>query len=256
MSVYSCSHNLFCFIPLSTYPLLIPDYLTLLTFISANSEHRQRKENHVKTLEQEISDLRDMIDKVETQAHLFKVENEAIRKVLKDQSSFSADSPNIKNHLSIPVVPALSSSYSTTPSSQASFTTTPAATAGTRDLDLDDLDLDLNLGLEFDQKLFDSIASVGFDEVMNVSYLQLQPFSEHEVFGNIDRPIENPLERKIKKEEVPTHPPNQGQIPTYAPPSLTNENTTTEMDASYENPEIALSAINFILAYVPSISCL
>lgn len=197
-----------------------------------------------------------MIDKVETQSHLFKIENEAIRIAIKEQaSSSSVHSPNTNNHLNLPSAPALSASYSTTPSSLSSFATTPAAaTSGTRDSDLRDLnlDLDLDLNLEFDQKLFDSIATVGYDERMDVSYLQLQPFSEHEVFGNTHRPIMNPFDQTIKKEETPIHLQNQVQLPNYTTLPLAHVNTNMAMDAAYENPEVALLAINFILAYVSS----
>ncbi|KAK0099764.1 hypothetical protein ONS96_008260 [Cadophora gregata f. sp. sojae] len=50
----------------------------------AQIEHRQRKENHIKHLEQEVIDLREKIAQAETQSVLFKHENIAIKTTLQD----------------------------------------------------------------------------------------------------------------------------------------------------------------------------
>ncbi|KAG4435957.1 hypothetical protein IFR05_008577 [Cadophora sp. M221] len=50
----------------------------------AQIEHRQRKENHVKYLEQEVIELREKIAQAETQAVLFKHENIAIKTALQN----------------------------------------------------------------------------------------------------------------------------------------------------------------------------
>ncbi|PVH81659.1 hypothetical protein DL98DRAFT_165074 [Cadophora sp. DSE1049] len=50
----------------------------------AQIEHRQRKENHIKHLEQEVIDLREKIAQAETQSVLFKHENIAIKTTLQN----------------------------------------------------------------------------------------------------------------------------------------------------------------------------
>ena len=49
-----------------------------------HSEHRQRKENHIKHLEQEVIELREKIAQAETQSVLFKHENIAIKTTLQN----------------------------------------------------------------------------------------------------------------------------------------------------------------------------
>ncbi|KAN0102970.1 hypothetical protein V8E51_011283 [Hyaloscypha variabilis] len=52
----------------------------------AQIEHRQRKENYVKHLEEDVINLREMIAQAETQSVLFKHENEAIKATLLSSS--------------------------------------------------------------------------------------------------------------------------------------------------------------------------
>ena len=54
--------------------------------LTTHREHRQRKENYVKHLEQDVINLREMIAREETHAVLFKHENEAIKSALLSSS--------------------------------------------------------------------------------------------------------------------------------------------------------------------------
>lgn len=190
----------------------IPTLAVLLECSYTNTfhyrEHRQRKETHIKNLEQEISDLRDMIESVEKQSHLFHLENDDLKKLLQKKESV--------DHLNIPV-------RQTAP--QSSHIRTPVSD---------------NSELLDDQKFFDAIASVDFDQMLNISYLQLKSGNDFGVAaspssGSSAREMDSMMGRsEVKSERV--------KFDRY------DERRDVQMDSSYEDPEVALLAINFILA--------
>jgi hypothetical protein len=77
--------------------ILVPREAVLLT---THREHRQRKENYVKHLEQDVINLREMIAREETQAVLFNHENEAIKSTL------------LSSSIPVPTIPPVTSSVS------------------------------------------------------------------------------------------------------------------------------------------------
>lgn len=180
------------------------------TNIGCHREHRQRKENHVKTLEQEISDLRDMIESVEKQSHLFQLENDDLKKLLQRKESV--------NRLNVPVrIAPQSSSHIRTPVSD-------------------------NSDLLEDQKFFEAIASVDYDQFLDISYLQLSSGND---FGLASSPSSESRTREVDS--------MMGGVEVKSESvafDRFDERREVQMDSSYDDPELALLAINFILAYV------
>ena len=196
-----CAYTCFLYVEiLSLYHLT-----TANASFTSSREHRQRKENHIRTLEQEISDLRDMIESAEKQSHIFKLENDQIKKVLDQSTSNHLNTPQPHFH-----------GVNTPTSSGVSQTSQDLAT------------------------FVENIASVDFDELMNVSYLQLKQSND---FG---------LETLTAAEENTSRGFGDANIDIKTEPFVPYPAVQLEeqMDPSQENPEVALKAINFILAYV------
>lgn len=213
----------------------------------AQIEHRQRKENYVKHLEQDVIDLREMIATATTQAVLFKHENEAIRATLSKSPSFvpaPSTSAVAQTPLSSPPAPSAPSQ----PPAQ-------APNSSYEPLEFSSFNQDYSLPLappannlewpteaitvsNYSPSNSSSLVSTCFDEFIDTSCLQIMPIlgvKQDVSMTGIDLPNTNPPaqdfnagKHKEKEKELPPLP----------------------HDGKLAQPEIDLEtiAVNFILA--------
>lgn len=191
-----------------------------------HSEHRQRKENYVKHLEQDVIDLREMIAKAETQSVLFKHENIAIKAALQNQN-----------------IPLPATSVSQAQVLQATVLEQEINMGNIENLQQDSSDGDFN-PLEQDMAwiMNDSIVSTAFDPFLNDECLQISPANSLTQSTN---DISMPSPDIFNLTSMNHTPSAQQQQQKQQSSSTSPQPATTEED-------ISIIAINFILAYVSS----
>ncbi|RDL35024.1 uncharacterized protein BP5553_06955 [Venustampulla echinocandica] len=203
----------------------------------AQTEHRQRKANHVKQLEQDIIDLRKMIITAETEASLVEQENEAIRKIV-----VQAKLPTSTSDASFPpMLPTIQNEQL-----DLQFQPNPH-----QDLTQSQFNNDLASQEAFLQDSNSSLVSIIFDELVGQECLHVSPSTSQETLPQIinspdifnfpnnafaAKALTNPL-------SIVSEPSNTNSLPTAVPQSLPASTIAQE-----EELDLATIAINFILA--------
>jgi len=246
--------------PSASSPYPIEKYAKL-----RDSEHRQRKENYVKHLERDIINLREMIATATTQTVLFKHENEAMRTALSKShipiSLSSAAAPLLQPVINLPDAQGLS--YSGSEYQQGSA----ALGAGGLGLSPEHEQLWNMLSAPNDGSSHSgSLVSIGFDEILDASCLQISTMSTPAFdFGNADVTMAEADPFNLGTGSVgdgtafdpfnanpsPNHLEGDDVLPKELPAISVNAErvvATTETD-------LETVAVNFILAYVLSVSC-
>ncbi|TAQ89266.1 hypothetical protein B7494_g2403 [Chlorociboria aeruginascens] len=203
----------------------------------AQKEHRQRKENYVKTLEQDIAKLRQMISVTETEVSQFQKENVAIRAVIsnydakiqtEDLGSLKvSQSPGSHGHLSASITQSPSAPKSLFPQSSASSS---------------------------------SLVNIGFDPVIHANCLQTSPILNVDAVPRI-RPVDDlfdftePMDGLSSSFSQSMSNLNSNQALGSSKPLPKLPNQISEVNRLGDNSlelgpgnDLATIAINFILA--------
>ncbi|KAE9374408.1 hypothetical protein N431DRAFT_455173 [Stipitochalara longipes BDJ] len=125
----------------------------------AQIEHRQRKENYVKHLEQDVINLREMIAQAETQSVLFKHENEAIKATL------------LSSSIPIPTIAPVPRSVS----EQDLDITIPISLEQNSQSNFSSSGSPQNSQWQYNNSSSGSLVSMTFDEMIHASCLQITP---------------------------------------------------------------------------------
>ncbi|KAH6684147.1 hypothetical protein B0J14DRAFT_646059 [Halenospora varia] len=192
----------------------------------AQIEHRQRKANYVKQLEQDVIDLREMIAAAEVEALAAKQENEAIRSAM---LNFNINPPpsSIKQLPTVQQDAFVFDFQSQSQDTPSNFSSNLSPTQQWLSSDTSP----------------NSHVSIGYDDFVGASCLQISPFNAYDpapeiisspdIFGSFPN---NPLAAS------PQTLPNSAQ-PTSTPTSPP-QNTNQDQ----QHPDLETIAINFILA--------
>jgi hypothetical protein len=217
-----------------------------VVLLTRHREHRQRKENYVKHLEEDVINLREMIAQAETQSVLFKHENEAIKATLQSSS------------IPILTIAPVTRSVSEQNSEPA---TAPNPTEQYPQNNFNISGSPQNSQWQSDTSSNHSLVSIIFDELINASCLQITPptnfapdsdifLTSPEIF---DLPP-NPYVPVASSEPTPpSRFPSLNPALSKALPKLPDEATAPISQEALQN--ISTIAINFILAFVTLSRC-
>jgi len=208
----------------------------------AQIEHRQRKENYVKHLEQDVVNLREMIAQAETQSVLFKHENESIKTTL------------LSSHIPIPTIAPVSKSVSEQNTDVTS--STPISQEQPSQSDFSISGSPQNSQWQSNTSPSNSLVSMTFDDIIDASCLHITPPSnfvpDNDIFmtsPEIFNLSANPYAL------IPSDPMPPSAFPGLNPellkalPKLPDEATSPVSAAAFK--DLSTIAINFILAFAP-----
>ncbi len=203
--------------------------------LTTHREHRQRKENYVKHLEQDVINLREMIAREETQAVLFKHENEAIKSTLLSSSipvpTIAPVTSNVSGqHFSMIIPTNLPEQY---PQSDFKVSGSPQ-----------------NSQWQSSTSSSGSVVSMTFDEMIDASCLQITSPSNFIPDNEISMTSPDIFNLPPNPYAAPTPPssfPLNSQL-SKALPKLPDEATAPVSQAILK--DLSAIAINFILACV------
>ncbi|CZR59110.1 uncharacterized protein PAC_09002 [Phialocephala subalpina] len=209
----------------------------------AQIEHRQRKENYVKHLEQDVINLREMIAQAETESVLFQHENEAIKSTLQKANVLAP--PTSQFQTRAPPIPE-------NPLPEGNFDFMDFATTLPTEPQQSDLSASISPPAQFynwptisSNSPEDMLISTSFDEWIDSTILQISPVHSHSS-GNIPRrepdlDIYN-FPNNFTNPHV-TNPPPLNPPPHLNPPPISNINNLNQealanlnLDASLDKP--------------------
>ncbi|KAF4638027.1 hypothetical protein G7Y89_g46 [Cudoniella acicularis] len=189
----------------------------------AQIEHRQRKANYVKSLEQDVIDLREMIAASEVEAAIHKQENEAIKRVMLNSNIVPPAGQRARSIQLNPFVIDFELQNHISPNSE-NNTSPPQQ--------------------EFEWSSGpppNSIVSVGFDDFLDTSCLNVSPLNTY-----------NPAPDIINSPDIFNFPSNSFTVSpkaaTSSPGAPNAYTTATSPPAIKAEPDLETIAINFILA--------
>jgi hypothetical protein len=216
--------------------------------LTSYSEHRQRKENYVKHLEQDIIRLREMISSVETEVSTFQQENAVIKTTLSKRNVPTSAAPPTNFDFQF-------SQKGTPPAHSAEYDPAqrqPPAQASPQGYLEHSQSPRQNDQFNLQSNASKSAISISFDDIIGASCLHVSPANSFETPVTLNSPdiFSFPLDAlAISKPESAQESFNASSKSTSSnPPTQLYHSTHPGLDNMPKQPDTSSVAINFILA--------